>query len=177
MNEPTEEKDNRSEWILDIEPDAEEIVKDRGFSILDIRIRIDPNRPIDVQYDVDFRFDGRPLEGLCGLEFSSVPPYVGMTILDREKFQNSINKAGFFFQQGVYVRQILFGRTYPAVLCGECAGAGREGYLSVQHGGMCSNPECSKASNLSKAQAQMKKHLAEQKNEETVGEELPKEDQ
>lgn len=173
---PTEEnKDKREEWVLDTDLEDSELVKDRGFSILDIRIRINPSRPINVQHDVDFRFDGGALLGLCGLEFSSVPPYVAINILDTLKFQESINKAGFFFQQGILVRQVLYNQTYPAVLCGLCIDAGREGYLSIQHGSMCSNPDCPNASNLAKSQALMQKHLPGQGKEGPTDEEIDNE--
>lgn len=137
--------------VVQINPDSPEQVKDRGYSELNIQVRIHGDRAIDVGSDVSMVLDGKPLRGIGKIELSMIPPYFGMCVVNEKEFQESINKAGFFYSVGFVLTKLLMGRSYPALKCAECAENGREGWLRIEYGGLCDNSECQYAHNSVKA--------------------------
>lgn len=139
-------------------PYTPEEIKARGYSDLVITIRIQEGRPIDMGRDVSILYDGSPLTGIGEIMVSGMPPHFRMGVTNPISLQESINKAGFFYNQGFFIYQVLLGANYPAVLCGEC----QKGFLRINHGMRCDNGECKNASNLAKSEYLKAEYLKKQ---------------
>lgn len=131
--------------------DSPDLVKDRGYSLLQIAVRIVGTRAIDMGNDVSLILDGKPLRGVGRIELSANPPHFEITIVDEKLFQDSINKAGFFYAHGFTISKLLLERGYPALKCAECAEKNRVGWLRLELSGMCDNVDCQYASPIVKA--------------------------
>ena len=125
-----------------IKGDSKEDIEKRGYSLLSIRAKLKGDKPVDLSTDVEIYFDGKPLLGIGEIQLSTIPPFFSLTIVDMDKFNASVNKSGVLPKMGISVKRLLYGASYPAAKCSTCANEGREGWLRVEYGGRCDNPEC-----------------------------------
>lgn len=72
------------------------------------RLRIDlvivPDQPVDAKNFVAYSYEGNPLFGLNGIEFSIEPRHIILTVLDKDRFEKSAKNAGFVVPDGVKVQ-------------------------------------------------------------------------
>jgi len=124
----------------DNKPLTTEEIQAQGYSTLvfDFKIPFNEPRPFSPQQDLNVWLDGWAIQGVGGFVLKGNPPYVEIQIVDDERFSQSVSRAGFLWQQGIYFTRILHKQGYPSIQCGTCD----KGRLTLELGFLCNNPDC-----------------------------------